>query len=304
MEVNPSRRLQRWLTPGLLGIAPALAAAAWSSLHGASELNWEICLILACAALLGWLYSYRRYRQYADTPICTQIESAPQGYVALEGIGRALPGDVLRSPLNYLPCLWFRIRIEVLDGRKRWRVESDERSDDAFILEDRNGTRCTVDPTDAQIETRNCDRVLESDRRVTQWLLLPGTRIHVLGDFRSRRPIEDRASANAEVREKLADWKRSGEALARFDADRNGALDLDEWDKVRSAAHDEVLRERDTAADLPAYHLLGAPADGRPFVISDQPPAQLRRQYQRHAHAFLGAFFMLLTLSAWLAHRS
>lgn len=296
--------LRRRLNSLLPGVGTLLLFGLWIVLHGRVGFNWELSLLLAGCALVAWIVSYRRYRHYADTPSCALIDSAPQGYVALEGIGRALPGEPLRSPLTYLPCLWYRIRIEELDGRRRWRVESDETSEDSFVLEDRKGVRCMLDPVGAQVEALHCDKHVENDRRTTQWLLIPGTRIHVLGDFRSRRPIEDLASNEAELRDRLADWKTSGEALARFDADRNGELDLAEWETVREAAREEVLQEREAAADMPAYHLLGAPADGRPLVISDQPPEKLRRRYQLQAWSFLAAFFLLLAESAWLAHRA
>lgn len=292
------RRLMPGLAPALGGF---LLFIVWFGLSGTQPALWHIGLLFAWFALLAWIAAYRRYRSHADTPSCAAIATAPQGYIALEGIGRALPGEPLRSPLNYLPCLWYRIRVEVRNSQDRWVVETDECSDDAFILEDDGRTQCTVNPAGARIEASHTDVVREHDRRTTQWLLIPGTRVHVLGNFSSRRPIEDRAAVNVEVRERLAEWKASGRALQEHDADGNGELDLDEWDAVRQAAQAEVHAEREAAADFPAYHQLADTDDSRPFVISDQPPEQIRARYQRQAWFCLACFFVALALSGWLS---
>ena len=289
--------LMRLLLPAL---APLLGFTLWLGLRGADPEPWQLSLILAWIALLGWIYSYRRYRHYADTP-CAAVGSAPQGYIALEGIGRPLPGEPLRSPFNYLPCLWYRVRIEVRDSDDKWQEESDDSSESSFILEDEDGARCYIDPVGARIEVLHKDEIRQGDRRITQWLLIPGTRLHAIGHFESRRPIEDRDSIRAELRDKLADWKASGQALRQFDQDGSGELDLDEWEKVRQAAHQEVLQEREAAADFPAYHVLGAPGDGRPFVISNHPPEQVRRRFQRQAWIVLALFFLALGVTAWMA---
>lgn len=291
------KHVMRWLLPALV---PGLIFVLWLATHDQDPEPWQITLLLAWFALLGWMHNYRRYRHYADTPQAP-ISSAPQGYIALEGIGRALPGEPLRSPFNYLPCLWYRMRVESKDSDGDWRTEIDETSDASFILEDASGARCHVDPVGASVETLHKDEIKEGDRRTTQWLLIPGTRIHAIGHFESRRPIEDRDSIKAELREKLADWKDSGHARRNFDQDGNGELDLAEWDQVRTAALNEVQQEREAAADFPAYHCLRAPQDGRPFVISDHPPEQVRRRYQLQAWATLGLFFLALIVTAWMA---
>lgn len=292
----------RRLLPALL---PTLGSAAiivlWVGIRGTPPAPWQLSLFAAWFALLAWISAYRRYRFFADTPQCSAVRSAPQGYVSLQGIGRALPGDPLRSPLNYLPCLWYRIRIEERDSRDKWRVVTDESSDDSFVLEDASGARCTVDPVGARLEVHQRDHVREHDRRTTQWLLVPGTKIHVLGDFRSLRAIEQRASASAETRDLLAEWKRSGHALSKFDADGNGELDMEEWQAARDAAKQEIRRERLAATDFPPQHQITAPQDNRPFVISDHPADQVRQRYQRQAWGCLAGFFFFLILAGWLA---
>lgn len=290
--------LRRILPNFSSALIPIVMLLFWFSRTTHSIAPWHISLVLAVAALLAWVFLYRRYRQYADTP-SAPISSAPQGYVAIRGIGRALAGEPLRSPFNYLPCLWYRVHVEVRDSDGEWRTELDDTSIHSFILEDTDGTRCTIDPDGAHIETLNKDHFKESDRRTTQWLLIPGTRLYATGNFITRRPIDDRDSLNAELREKLAEWKDTGRAK-RFDLDGNG-LDMHEWEQAREAARQEVEQEREAAADFPAYHTLSAPPDNRPFVVADHDPRQVIRRYHLQAWACLLLFFALLLGSVWLA---
>ncbi|PLK49608.1 hypothetical protein [Uliginosibacterium sp. TH139] len=288
----------------LRDLLPALAAALgyilWLGLQAQRPQPWQLALLLAASLLCLWMGAYRRYRHYADTP-SAPIASAPQGYIAIEGIGRALPGEPLRSPLNYLPCLWYRIVQRRKDGQGHWHVERDETSDASFFLEDEDGNLCSLDPRDARIEAVHKDEIRLDDCRSTQWLLIPGTRLFAIGHFESRRPIEDRASAEAELRDKLSDWKRDRSSLMQFDTDRNGELDQAEWERARAAARTEVLAEREAAADFPPYHCLREPADGRPFVISDHPREQVIAHLQRRHQMMLAAFFLALLITAWLA---
>jgi len=50
----------------------------------------------------------------------------------------------LRSPLNGLPCLWYRYRLEQRDNDNRWKTVSVEESDGSFLLDD-GSARCLVD---------------------------------------------------------------------------------------------------------------------------------------------------------------
>lgn len=299
MILNPpdvSVLLSRGLLPGLFGV---LLFVAGLGLQAEAMQVWHVTLIMAVVALIAWTFAYRRYRQYADTP-SAPISSAPQGYIAISGIGRPLPGEPLLSPFNYLPCLWYRMLVETRDSDGQWQKESDETSDASFILEGPDGTRCTIDPEGASIETLHKDETRIEDRRTTQWLLIAGTRLYAMGNFVTRRPADDRPSINIEVRDKIADWKETGDTR-KFDSNGDGELSLDEWEQVREAARQEVEQERQAAADFPDYHTLSAPEDGRPFVISDHDPQQVARRYHWQARIILVLFFLALSVTGWMA---
>jgi len=282
----------------VLGVLASLAPATLAD----ALAPWHLTLVLSATGLFGWVLAYRRYRHYADTP-SAPVGSAPQGYIAIEGIGRPLPGAPLLSPFNYLPCLWYRVRVQVRDSDGDWRTETDETSDASFVLEDEDGSRCVIDPLGARVEVRHKDEMHIDDRRTTQWLLIPGTRLQALGHFESSRPADDLPDFNADLREKLADWKDGGIAR-RFDADGEGELSLVEWEQAREAARQEVEQERAAVADFPPQNILRKPADGRPFVISDHPPEQVLRRYHRQAIVILVLTALAFVVTAWLATHS
>lgn len=275
--------------------------AVFSSLSGLAlgELleEWHFGVVASVIALVVWITCHRHYRALADTP-CAPISSAPQGYIEIEGIGRQLGGTPLLSPVNCLPCLWFRVLREKRDS-EGWERESEDVSDTSFILRDDDGSECVVDPEGAKVIASHKDVITESNYRTTQWLLIPGTRIHAIGYFRTDNQATDRPSEKAELRDLLANWKDSGETM-RFDADGNGELSMEEWEQARHAALQAVRKQRLEAASLPDLHRLVAPSDGRSFIITDQDSDKIARNYRWGAIAALVAFFVAIAGTGWL----
>ncbi len=73
---------------------------------------WRVSLsLIAILSLLAWLAVLRRLRAFTDTPT-SLVASAAQGYVELQGRGRPLDGLPVCSPINGLPCLWYRFKVE------------------------------------------------------------------------------------------------------------------------------------------------------------------------------------------------
>ncbi|HEX5127046.1 MAG TPA: hypothetical protein VFW00_09935 [Rhodocyclaceae bacterium] len=259
--------------------------------------HWHIAAFIAAMALAAWIFNHRRYRSIADTPT-SRIVSAAQGYTEITGIGRAIEGPLVYSPLNGLPCLWYRIEVESRDFGGKWHHDYTDVSDASFIIDDGSG-RCVVDPEHANVITRQKDVVKETNRRSTQWLLIAGTRISAIGHFVSHSVAVDRPAISVEVRDKLADWKQTG-AAKRFDLNKDGELSLQEWELARAAAKREVEKERSEASYVPDSHSLTKPPDGSPFIICDVDPEKLGRRYRLQAWGCLLLFFCALVGAAWL----
>lgn len=248
---------------------------------------------IALLSIFGWLGALKRWRSISDTPT-SQVATAAQGYVELVGRGRQLQGLPLLSPLNGLPCLWYRYTIEHRDNDGKWEEQRSETSDASFIIHDGSG-ECLLDPEGAEVLSARKEVWTEGDTRYTQWLLLQEETIYALGQFVTRSGLDLQLNRDEDIKALLTEWKQDHpQLLKRFDLDGDGQVGLREWELARSAARREIEarhREARNSADL---HLMHYPPDGRLYLISNMPPARLARRYQWWAWAHLIVFFTSL----------
>jgi len=255
--------------------------------------------MFVCVALMGplslfaWTSAYRRSRAVTDTPT-SRIASAAQGYVELVGAGKPLAGAPLMSPLSHLPCLWFRYTVERRDSDNKWVTEDKGESDASFLLDDGSG-ECVVDPEGAEMLVTRRDSWIQGDRRYTEWLLIEREKIYVIGQFATRGSVDLALDSAEDVKQLLAEWKnRPAELLQRFDLDKNGQLDLKEWELARAQAKREVAashRELRASAEL---HVMNLPDDGRLYLISDLDPDSLASKYRGWSWFHIAIFFAAL----------
>jgi hypothetical protein len=86
----------------------------------------------------------------------------------------------------------------------------------------------------------------------------------------------------------LTEWKQDKTALlARFDADRDGEINLDEWERARQAASDEVDRAHLDIRLKDGIHLMQKPAHGRPYLIANREVTTLVRHFRLWSWAHL-----------------
>jgi len=75
--------------------------------------------------------------------------------------------------------------------------------------------------------------------------------------------------------------------LARFDTNRDDEISLDEWERVRKAASDEVARMHLDIRLKDGIHLIRKPAHGRPFLIANREVTALVRHFRLWSWAHL-----------------
>ena len=262
-----------------------------------SALGMAVCVALMVPlSLIAWTSAWRRARAVADTPT-SRVASAAQGYTELIGSGKPLAGAPLMSPLSHVPCLWFRYTVERKDNEDKWVTEDKGESDASFILDDGSG-ECVIDPEGAEMLITKKDSWIQRDRRYTEWLLIERQKVYALGQFATRGSVDLDLNVAEDVKLLLAEWKaRTAELLERFDLDKNGQLDLKEWELARAQAKREVAtnhRELRASSELHVMHL---PEDGRLYLISDLDPGKLTTKYRWwswfHIVIFFGALIAL-----------
>lgn len=270
----------------LLRLAQDLAAA-----NPGDFWFWTGAALLA--SIGGFVVAFsalHKARLIENTPT-SRIRSAAQGYVELEGFARLLPGPEIRSPLSGARCCWWRYRIERQETTRRggrntthWRTIESGTSDELFLLADATG-ECVVDPAGADVDpslrrqwrgtTRRPQQIPEKktwlqfgDYRYREELLGVGDPLYALGWFRSQTSHHE-FNQDADVSDLLREWKADQQGLlARFDADGDGRIDLQEWEAARRAALEHVQSAHLERSLDPDVHVLSRPPDGRPYLLS------------------------------------
>ena len=239
-----------------------------------------VLVIAALAALAGLYYGFnglRRVRRIEDVPTA-RVRSAPQGYVELAGKAFALDGEPIIAPFSKTQCCWYSYRVERRGDRGPRPVESGH-SDAIFLLRDDTG-ECVIDPEGAEVTSRHTTswsddgsgwgahgvharlpslggaadtvvdvggKVLEAlgsgvgDYRYTESVILDGDPLYAIGRFRTVAAGGYGGSLDERTGAILREWKRHPDTLReRFDRDRDGRVDLQEWEHARRVAAREA----------------------------------------------------------------
>ena len=295
--------------------------------------RWIAEGFLLAAALYSFWYglkSWRESRSIQDTPT-SRVRSAAQGYVAISGRGRLPDGVENRSPLTRQPCTWWTYSIEESDGSGRsrsWRTRDRGVSVTYFYLEDGTG-RCLVDPSGAEVICddkivwygstpwpevrlpdatsllgRAFDRLTRGNYRYTEQRMRVGAPLYAVGAFHSVGGVGN-VNVEAAAAELLRGWKRDqAQLLARFDTNRDGTINGAEWDAARSAAAEQVRDKHAASEPAPTVNVLGAPEDGRAFVLAASDGAALASRLRWRALGGVTGFLLALTTMTWLISRT
>jgi hypothetical protein len=285
----------------------------------------------AYCGLRAW-HGLHKARTIEDIPTA-KARSAPQGYVELEGAGRLMDGPPIVAPLSGLPCVWFRYRIEEQvttehrgHTQTRWQTVARGESTEVFWLEDDTG-RVAVDPEGADVTPKHKD-VWQSRSmtgginypatitnfltthpgpnpyRFTEVRINPGDRLYALGMLKNVASYINQPTLDEEVRELLRVWKQDQADLKqRFDLNRDGNIDQQEWMLARAAARREAQKtRRETQMQFTdGINLLSRPADTRrPYILSAYPQKHLVKRYRSAAALYGTGFFLLGIAAVWL----
>ena len=254
------------------------------------------------AALIGvvlFVIGFRRLRHarlLEDLPT-SRIRSAAQGYVEFHGHARLLPGPPIVSPLSTERCCWWDFKIEQLQkddkNRSRWVTIEKKTSDELFLLDDGTG-QCVVDPVGARVIPSVSRRwrgryprplgfpkktswLDGGEYRYSEQLISFGAWLYAIGAFHSQTAARYDDEMR-DVSDRMAEWKRDKRALLqRFDTNRDGEIDLQEWEAARKTAIAEVRAEQVERSVQPDLHVLSAAPDRRPFILSTKTEHELTR---------------------------
>ena len=258
---------------------------------------WGLLLAIGIGfTIFATLFNYQRLLLMSEAPIST-IAAAAQGYIELHGTASSQP--VLKTPFQGIPCVWYRAwvyanRYDEENRKHDTRLLQYLESDQTFELKDSRGV-CTVNPKGAEIISAEQRTQYKNDHRYVEQYLPIGKPLYLLGYLDTRKPQATEQALSRHTGALLASWKASpAKLLQRFDANRDGSIDLQEWESARQQARQQVLQQHSHYNPQETFTLAKPPA-GKLFLISVLSPQSLRNRHQCWSLVHLGIMVILLT---------
>jgi len=283
-----------------------------------------VLLALTVAGFLGSFYFFYRKRVIEDTPT-SRIRSAAQGYVELSGSGTLMEGPPIIAPLTGTTCTWYGYKVEEhrRSGKNsKWVTIDSGDSSELFLLVDDTG-KCIIDPEGAGVTTAGKDVWYGSSSRpqtrparnrslltslaggkyrYTERRMHPGEPLYAIGLFKTVGGAGGDFNTDADVRDLIKEWKHNSDALLeKFDTNKDGQIDMVEWQAVREAAYREVTARLRENQEAPPANVMSKTLDRRrPYILSAIPQEFLIRRFYRYALGLLLLFFVCGSLGTWM----
>ncbi len=255
-----------------------------------------VFVLTALVATLAWAFNFKRLLGMSEIPVAT-IASAAQGYVELFGTSKSL--TLTRSPIRGVECVWFRLWIYARDTNYMWRLADYRISEQLFELQDDSGV-CRIDPRGAEVFAASRHVVVQHDHKYIEDVLFADKPVYVLGDLDTGSQINTEAEIHQDAGKLMTRLKQSkAMLLQQFDLNRDGEIDMHEWELARESAYAEV-RAKHAQRLQSELHLIAKPANKRLFLISGISPQALRQHYQRWAWAHFSFFCLAILFSVFI----
>ncbi len=280
--------------PGLLSGTFHFIIIAFA-LQADSAKAWPYALLaMSVVSFCAWVANYRRYRQISDLPTA-KVASAAQGYNEFFGHANLLPGKPIASRLSQRTCCWYSYEVEEKTSDDKWKTIDSGTSVEQFLLVDDTG-ECVVSPEDAEVLTKEDKTWVEGSYRYNECLLLPGEVLYAIGEFSTTAAGISARDERDDTGVLLSEWKQDRKSLLeRFDLNKDGVVDLKEWELARLQAQREVRKRNaeTTSRSADGTSILRKPPDGRLFLLADEMPDKLGARYRfwswAHLVIFIGA---------------
>ncbi len=254
------------------------AVSQWAR-YGVPDDFWPIAIlsILLCiSGFIGGFYYFFRLRVLENIPT-SKIRSAAQGYLELIGRGQLLEGPEIIAPLTGKSCTWFSYMIQERRRSRRsnhWATIKQATSDEMFLLIDDTG-QCLIDPEGASVIPSETNTWFGTSARPVpgnsySWKISspgryryiekrmhPGDDLFAIGFYQTVGGANSEINFNADVLILLKEWKSdSKQLLNKFDRNKDSRIDMHEWELVRKAALDEVMKQHSELTAVPTANIL------------------------------------------------
>jgi hypothetical protein len=255
-----------------------------------------VFVLCALVAMLAWAFNFKRLLGMSEIPVAT-IASATQGYVELFGTSKSVTPT--RSPIRGVECVWFRLWIYSRDTNYMWRLADYRISEQLFELQDDSGV-CRIDPKGAEVFAASRHIVVQHGHKYIEDVLFADKPVYVLGDLDTGSQINTEAEIHKDAGKLITQLKQSkARLLQQFDLNRDGEIDMQEWELARERAYAEA-RATHAQRLQSEVHLIAKPANKRLFLISGISPHALRQHYRRWVWVHFSFFCLAILLSVFI----
>ena len=268
----------------------------------ANQIWLALSIVGSTLSLFAGLFNYWRLLKISEAPLST-IAAAAQGYIELQGVANC--EKPLTTPYHGIPCVWYRAWVFANTADDETinlfgtRLLDYSESELAFTLTDNTG-HCSVNPKGAEVVHFKARTWRKNDHRYVEEYLPAGKQLYVLGQLDTRHDVLDVNAVNIQLSKKLALLKANKQQLLnRYDHNRDGQIDLDEWEKARHEARQCVAAEHAMRRGTGSF-TLKKPTDNHLFLISAQSPQQLRDTYKTWCLIHLSFLIGILSLLVFL----
>jgi hypothetical protein len=303
-----------------------MALSAWVQNAPADDF-WLIAILLVLAAtgsFFGAFYFFYRKRIIEDIPT-SKIRSAAQGYIELSGRGELMEGQPITAPLTGTTCTWYTYKVEEhrSSGKhSHWVTLEQGDSDELFLLIDDTG-RCVIDPEGAHVTPSANECWYGSTRRpgnsplsrkrsrfsfgtgryrYTEKRMYPGELLYAIGLYKTVGGASSQFNTNDDVRDIIREWKSDSETLiAKFDKNKDGQIDMEEWQAVREEAYQAVVARHAEEKNTPPVNVMSNTRDRRrPYLLSAVSQSSLIRRFYYYSSSLIILFFICGTIATWM----
>ncbi len=255
-------------------------------------------------------------RLIQNTPT-SKIRSIAMGRVEVHGNARRQ--YALFSPMTNIACIYYRLVRYKRNSKNNWVVSSITSSGHVpFWIEDETG-RVSIDPSAATVKAGHRQESMDEgstafggfsspDEKWVEEMIYDGALVYVLGEAQVKRT--DRAPRQQRRAEALRRIKQDSQKLSGYDTNKDGKIDVSEWQTARDDVDEQILHEDLSQSAQQKRQedqvVIGKPRHrGIPYIIAETASeAKLTGRYTL-ATAFLFAAAGLTSgLSLWLLLQS
>jgi hypothetical protein len=144
-------------------------------------------------------------------------------------------------------------------------------------------------------------KIFNQRYRYTERRIQANEWLYALGWFETVHAPGPEQLAQAQMKLLLNEWKKNRDALlARFDSNRDGELDLQEWERARAEAAQQARHHATQQPEQPPVNTLSRPPlRDKPYLLATTDPEQLAKRYRRNAFFSLVIGFAAAAWFGW-----